>query len=171
MIMAGAVAHFVDTKMIRHGLHEDVSGVQSRLTAATNEFQKLPEPATKLSKEEMEAATKARRFVSESLALCQAALTRIQQQYALSQVERAVLEQIAAAKQAEFRKQLEAAGQPNKKRGSQAPTVGANIKDGQRQKGEAPDASSRKPGDTRATLSETPNPPLKPQEAEPAPTD
>jgi proteasome lid subunit RPN8/RPN11 len=158
MIMAGAVAHFMDTKMIRQGLHEDVSGVQSRLTAAANEFQKLPEPATKLSKQEIEKAAKGRKFISESLALCQAALTRIEQRYALSDVERSIVAQIGALKQAELRKQLDATTQPTEKRDVRAVT-GSAAREGQQPKNEAAGAANTKPGNLQAAPSEKPTAP------------
>jgi proteasome lid subunit RPN8/RPN11 len=108
MMMAGAVAHFADTKLIRDGLQEEVSAVQSRLTAVNKELQELPEPAAKLSKKEHEEAAKRRKFVTDNLALCEEALKRIEQQYALSEVEKDVLAQIVAIKQSELRRQMDA---------------------------------------------------------------
>ena len=57
MIIEGAVAHFADTKMIRDGLEDELGGrplASERICA--DELDKLPEPAAKLSKKELEEA-------------------------------------------------------------------------------------------------------------------
>jgi hypothetical protein len=110
MIMAGAAARFADTKLLRDGLQEEVAGVQARLAAVSSELEKLPDPTAKLSKEELEQATKRRNLIREDLDLCDAALGRIEAKYGLSDAEKAgIVAQIAALKLAESRRQAGAA--------------------------------------------------------------
>jgi hypothetical protein len=108
MIVEGAVAHFADTKLIRPGLENDLAAVNARLSAVSSELERLPEPAATLSKEELAEAEKRRKVIRENLQLCEAAIKRIEDVYGLSDAERSMLATIAALKQAELRRTVEA---------------------------------------------------------------
>jgi proteasome lid subunit RPN8/RPN11 len=114
MIIEGAVAHFADTKLIREGLETDLTGVRLRLDALTQELDKLPEPGTEVTNEQREEAIRRRKTIRDNLELSSKALERTEKAYGLSDIERAILARIAAAKQAELRRMEEAAAAQSK---------------------------------------------------------
>jgi hypothetical protein len=112
MIIEGAVAHFADAKVIRQGLEEELAAVRARLQLVSDELARLPPPTLQLTKEQTAEAATARKQIAENLSLCTAAIASIAERYGLSAAERNVLMTIAAQKQAELRKQLDALKAP-----------------------------------------------------------
>jgi proteasome lid subunit RPN8/RPN11 len=104
LMFQGAVAQFADTNLIRPGLETNLAAVNARLAAIRAEVDKLPDPSAKLSKEELSAAEKRRKFITENLLMCESAIKKIEEVYGLSEAERTILAKIAAMKQAEIRR-------------------------------------------------------------------
>jgi hypothetical protein len=67
----------------------------------------MPQSTADLSEDEIEALAKQRMLIMNNLAVCERALGQIQQEYGLSNEERAALMKMITQKQAELRKMIE----------------------------------------------------------------
>jgi hypothetical protein len=123
MIIEGAVAHFANTKMIREGLETELAAVRSRMRVLSDELAKLPEPTAKLSDEERKAAAARRALIQDNLKLCETALASVETYYGLSDIERTMLARIAALKQAELRRSVQASENPSSRRQPDKPAT------------------------------------------------
>jgi hypothetical protein len=96
----GAVARFAHTKALKLGLDRDLDAVRQTLASVSAELNKLPASNAKLTTEEADTAAKRQRLIAGSLAVCEQALGKIKDQYALSPVEQAAFVQLLAEQQA-----------------------------------------------------------------------
>jgi proteasome lid subunit RPN8/RPN11 len=104
LMFQGAVAQMA---LIRPGLESDLTAVDTRLSAIAADVLRLPDPAAKLSNEELADVEKRRAAIAENVKLCEAAIKRIEEVHGLAQAERAILAKIAAVKKAEMRRIME----------------------------------------------------------------
>jgi proteasome lid subunit RPN8/RPN11 len=111
-IVDGVVSNYTNFKLAKIGLKEEIAQVQNYLVAATNLLQETPVATEKLTPEELEALTKARKLTVNNLLGIDQALASISSRYGFSDEERLALMQLQSQLDAKQREQKSASA-PN----------------------------------------------------------
>ncbi|MCA9079908.1 MAG: hypothetical protein KDA58_05085, partial [Planctomycetaceae bacterium] len=158
MLVAGAVAHYGNQKVLKTGLSDDLLLVRNEIVQLHNALATLPTVNAELSKEEQAKVTELRRQLLQHMALVVKKLESMESEYGLSPEEKQALLALVADKQAALRKRTQAQGSST---GSKEATGSEESTDAK---------SSAEPDNNAPAASPTTTAPTSPTNASASPT-